>query len=435
VHACATDSRRVTELPAGAPRFRDERNIYRLCHASIGRAARFAALRLLACDLLCMHECQQRRLLSMTVQEPGCRSMGRVESLMRAKPAIRSADAACLTHTAERIARLLQYDYGRARSPVPDARQHVYFVPDHTLTAVEAERLGVRSERDLFGGVVPHAFVATRAATHAPVSADAEVPQSWSYALARILTGCVLRGYSAFSREDARMAARRLLRSGPVRLNCGETEASCDMLCDMDEFDEALGGIAVIEIATQGVVVEQALSDQTTYVVGRARVGNESVSIVGTRRAARIESGRATHAGSDLAVVPGDFTALECVGLSAEAREAVIKAARYDEAISHAYRSSFASRRSYDVVLGHDRHGTPRMGVRGPSWRVAAESPAEIAALAAFRDVPGLRCLRAATCEAVGRVDVPPDAMVYYRSSDADDVVLTKYCTIDVQAY
>jgi hypothetical protein len=75
------------------------------------------------------------------------------------------------------------------------------------------------------------------------------------------------------------------------------------------------------------------------------------------------------------------------------------------------------------------------MGVRGPSWRVAAESPAEIAALAAFRDVPGLRCLRAATCEAVGRVDVPPDAMVYYRSSDADDVVLTKYCTIDVQAY
>ena len=358
-----------------------------------------------------------------------------MESLTRAEPASRSADAACLAHTAERIARLLQYDYGGARSPVPDPQQHVYFVPDHTLTAVEAERLGVRTERDLFGGVVPHAFVATRAATHAPVSADAEVPHNWSYALARILAGCVLRGHSAFSSTDARMAAQRLLRSGPVRLNCGETETSRDMLCDMDEFDEALSGIAGIDIATHGVVVEQALSEQTTYVVGRARVASETVSYVGTRRAACIESGRATHAGSDLAVVPGDFTALGCVGLSADAREAVLKAARYDEAISHAYRSSFASRRSYDVLLGHDRHGTQRMGVRGPSWRVAAESPAEIAAMAAFRDVSGLRCLRAATYEAVGRVDVPPDAMVYYRGSDADTGVLTKYCTIDVQAY
>jgi hypothetical protein len=330
---------------------------------------------------------------------------------------------------------LLQYDYGRAGDPVSDAQQRIYFVPDHTLTAVEAVRLGVRSDRDLFGGVVPHAFVATRAATHAPVSVDAEVPQSWSYALARILTGCVLRGYSAFSHADARQAAQRLLRTGPVRLNCGETEATRDMLSDMDEFEEALGGIAVIDFATQGVVVEQALAEQTTYVVGRSRVANEMVSYVGTRRAARIESGRPVHAGCDLAVVPGDFTELDRVGLSAEARDAVIKAARYDEAISHAYRSSFASRRSYDVVLGHDHHGTPRMGVRGPSWRVAAESPAEIAAMMAFRDVPGLKCLRAATYEAFGKVDVPSDAMVYYRSGDTDGGMLTKYCTIDVQAY
>jgi len=307
-------------------------------------------------------------------------------------------------------------------------------VPDHTLTAVEADRLGVRTDRDLYGGVVPHAFVATRAAAHGPVSADAEVPQSWSYALARILSGCVLRGFSAFSHSDARLAAQKLLRNGPVRLNCGDTEASCDMLCDMDEFDEALDGIAVIDFATQGVVIEQALAEQTTYVVGRARIANECVSYVGTRRTARIESGwPPVHAGCDLAVVPGDFTALERVGLSTEARYAVLKAARYDEAISHAYRSSFASRRSYDVVLGHDRHGAARMGVRGPSWSVAAESPAEIAAITAFRDVPGLRCLRASTYEAYGEVDVPSDAMVYYRSSDPRRGVLTKYCTIDVQ--
>jgi hypothetical protein len=53
----------------------------------------------------------------------------------------------------------------------------------------------------------------------------------------------------------------------------------------------------------------------------------------------------------------------------------------------------------------------------------------------AFRDVPGLKCLRAATYEAFGKVDVPSDAMVYYRSGDTDGGMLTKYCTIDVQAY
>jgi len=371
----------------------------------------------------------------MTVQESCFRSVGRVEPVTRTKPPIADAEEACLTHTAERIARLLQYDYGRVGDAVLDAQQRIYFVPDHTLTAVEAERLGVRTERDLFGGVVPHAFVATRAATHAPISADADVPQNWSYALARILSGCVLRGFSAFSHGDARLAAQRLLRTGPVRLDCGDTEASRNMLSDMDEFDEALDGIAVIDVATQGVVIEQALAEQTTYVVGRARVANECVSYVGTRRTARIECGRRIHAGCDLAVVPGDFTALDRVGLSTEARYAVLKAARYDEAISHAYRSSFASRRSYDVILGHDRHGAARMGVRGPSWSVAAESPAEIAAMAAFRDVPGLQCLRASTYEAFGDVDVPTDAMVYYKCDDANHGSLTKYCTIDVQGY
>ncbi len=368
----------------------------------------------------------------MTVQESCFRSIGRVEPVTRAKH-IAGADAACLSHTAERIARLLRYDYGRAGNPATDTQQRVYFVPDHPLTAVEAGRLGVCSDSDLFGGVVPHAFVATRAATHPPVSADAQVPQNWSYALARIISGCVLRGFSAFSHADARLAAQRLLRTGPIRLDCGGSGASHDILCNMDEFDEALNGIAVVDFATQGVVVEQALAEQTTYVVGRARVANECVSYVGTRRAARIESGRPIHSGCDLAVVAGDFSALDSVGLSTEARHAVLAAARYDLAISHAYRSSFASRRSYDVVLGHDRHGSARMGVRGPSWSVAAESPAEVAAMAAFRDVPGLRCLRASTYEALGEVrDVPSDAMVYYRSGGADGETLTRYCTIDV---
>jgi hypothetical protein len=36
----------------------------------------------------------------MTVQESCFRSVGRVESVTRAKPAVPSAESACLTHTA-----------------------------------------------------------------------------------------------------------------------------------------------------------------------------------------------------------------------------------------------------------------------------------------------------------------------------------------------
>src|SRR5215467_5294259 len=50
----------------------------------------------------------------------------------------------------------------------------VFFVPDETLIASEASRLGIWSACDLFGGVVPYAFVRTKAVTHGLVSDDAE---------------------------------------------------------------------------------------------------------------------------------------------------------------------------------------------------------------------------------------------------------------------
>src|SRR5436190_17806963 len=45
-------------------------------------------------------------------------------------------------------------------------RTHSYFVPDETLSSETATALGIKGERDLFGGVVPFAFVATKAITH-----------------------------------------------------------------------------------------------------------------------------------------------------------------------------------------------------------------------------------------------------------------------------
>lgn len=49
-----------------------------------------------------------------------------------------------------------------------------YFVPIDTLVGAEACRaLGIFGEEDLFGGVVPYGFVATKAITH-PLVSDAD---------------------------------------------------------------------------------------------------------------------------------------------------------------------------------------------------------------------------------------------------------------------
>ena len=56
-----------------------------------------------------------------------------------------------------------------------------YFVPSDTLTSERANQLGIRSEVDLFGGVVPYAFAATRLITHPLVEPEACAPAGWSW--------------------------------------------------------------------------------------------------------------------------------------------------------------------------------------------------------------------------------------------------------------
>ena len=76
----------------------------------------------------------------------------------------------------------------------------------------------MRTEDDLFGGVVPHPFVATKAITHPLVEPDAAAPEGWSHGFARRVRSVVLPGFTAFTLQDARKAGLRLLERGPVRL-------------------------------------------------------------------------------------------------------------------------------------------------------------------------------------------------------------------------
>src|SRR5688500_10086314 len=119
---------------------------------------------------------------------------------------------------ARKVATIKGYDYVEQYEPASRHDCHVYFVPDDTLTLAHARELGISSEHDLFGGVVPYPFAATKTITHPVVDADAYVPEGWSHELARRMQAVALPGFAAFKVADALRAGSRMLERGPVRI-------------------------------------------------------------------------------------------------------------------------------------------------------------------------------------------------------------------------
>src|SRR5215471_14644681 len=71
-----------------------------------------------------------------------------------------------LEEDAQAIAKLSGYDFGGQYNAAHNRSGTIFFVPDDTLLLNEASGLGIRSENDLYGGVVPYPFVKTKAITH-----------------------------------------------------------------------------------------------------------------------------------------------------------------------------------------------------------------------------------------------------------------------------
>lgn len=130
-------------------------------------------------------------------------------------------EIAARVSVAKALAGLKGYRFGGGYQPTLRRNGALYFVPSQTLSGEEARALGIRGEEDLFGGVVPFPFAATKAIAHPLPGCAAFRPSGWCEAFPERVREVVLPGFSAFAREDAREAARRLLANGPVRLKRG----------------------------------------------------------------------------------------------------------------------------------------------------------------------------------------------------------------------
>ena len=116
-----------------------------------------------------------------------------------------------LDATAKAIAKIKRYDFGGHYEAQCDYSGPRFFVPGDTLLVEETAYLGIHSSNDLYGGVVPHLFMKTKAITHGLTNRHAERPLGWSTVLAERVREIVLPGYTIFSYRDAQLAARRML--------------------------------------------------------------------------------------------------------------------------------------------------------------------------------------------------------------------------------
>lgn len=339
-------------------------------------------------------------------------------------------ERATLAGFTRRLAALKGYVMGGFYEPTRHPAGPVYFVPSQTLSREQAEDLGIHGPDHLFGGVVPHRFVSTKAISHPLVAADAAAVAGWNPDFAQQVHEAVLPGYTVFSHDDARRAGARLLADGPLRIKPVRATGGHgqSVARDAAQLQQLLDGVDSNELAAHGLVLEQDLAEVRTFSVGQVRVAGLVASYFGSQRLTRNNKGDEVFGGSQLTVVRGDFDALLALEPEPEVARAIEQARRYDSAVQACYPGFYASRRNYDVLLGRDAAGHWRSGVLEQSWRVGGATGPEIAALEAFSSQPQRTLVRAASVEIYGdSPPPPPHATVYYRGTDPRVGLLTKY--------
>lgn len=342
-----------------------------------------------------------------------------------------SHESATYYEIAQRLAVIKGYDFGGEFSASRTYTGHLYFVPSDTFVTVDsASQLGIRDEQDLFGGVVPFPFIATKTITHPLPAADAHAPEGWRFDLAPRVQDVVLPGFSAFSIADARSAGMKLLERGPARVKKASGIGGLGqwVVADVQELETRLQALDAQEIARDGLVFEMNLNEVKTLSVGQVRVGSLTATYCGTQQLTTNNAGEEVYGGSDLTVVRGDFDALLRLQLAHETLTAITQARTYHAAVMECYPAMFASRCNYDVAQGFDEKGRWLSGVLEQSWRIGGASGAEVAALGAFLADPKLETVCASTSEVYGTgQSVPADAVVYYQGVDERVGPIIKY--------
>jgi hypothetical protein len=340
-------------------------------------------------------------------------------------------DLCTKARVAEGLAGLLGGEFGGELDEQHLPRGRLYIVPSETLTDLRhAQRLGLHNVDDLFGGVVPFPFVASKVISHPLPDRHSPAPAGWSARFTEQVQDAVLPGYSVFSAADALLAGGRLLEQGAVRLKDpgGVGGAGQWVVGNGTKLESRLKEIGTDALWRRGLVLERNLRQVVTHSVGQVQVGEFLAAYHGLQSTTRNHCGAEVYGGSEIVVTRGGFDSLMRMQLSSAVRQAVEQAMAYHRAALSSFGGMFVSRCNYDIAQGIDDSGARWSGVLEQSWRIGGASGAEVAALRAFADDPSLQVVRARTCERYGgNTPVPAGAWVLYDGVDDRVGHITKY--------
>jgi len=331
------------------------------------------------------------------------------------------------------LAQILGCKFGGSYDPDKHRGRELYLLPTQTIVGTaSAQQLGIKGPEDLWGGFVEHDFICTKAISHGLRSHLAHAPQGWSPLFSERVRNVVLDGLSVFALEDARPAAEHLLYSGPIRMKPVHACAGRgqEVIKSLDAFDEILSRPDIAKQFSEGVVLEQDLSDVVTHSVGQSFIGDKVLSYCGDQYLTKDAHGEDVYGGSNLLVVQGGYEELLALELPDDVRLAIEQAQVFDSAADEAYPRFYASRRNYDIAQGLDSNGKNRSGVLEQSWRMGGASSAEVAALQSFVNDPGMRAIRVSSVETYIDQPLPADAIEVYRGAAENSEFLLKYVTV-----
>lgn len=331
------------------------------------------------------------------------------------------------------LAQILGLKFGGSYDAERHASRDLYLLPTQTVVGAEnARQLGINGPDDLWGGYVEHDFICTKAIAHGLLNKNAVAPNGWAPLFGERVRSVVLDGVSVFSLKDARPAATQLLYSGPIRIKPVHACAGRgqEVINSLDQFDEVLARPDAGKLFGEGVVLEQDLQNVTTHSVGQTAIAGKLLSYCGDQYLTEDGQGEMVYGGSDLLVVQGGYDDLLALELADDVRLAIGQAQVFDAAADEAYPTFFASRRNYDIAQGLDTQGQPRSGVLEQSWRMGGASSAEVAALQAFINDPGMRAIRVSSVETYTQQALPADAIEVFRGPAENSDFLLKYVTV-----
>jgi hypothetical protein len=331
------------------------------------------------------------------------------------------------------LAQILGCKFGGSYDAEKHQGRDLYLLPTQTIVGpASAHALGIKGPEDLWGGFVEHDFICTKAISHGLRSHLALAPQGWSPLFSERVRNVVLDGLSVFALEDARPAAEHLLYNGPIRLKPVHACAGRgqEVIKSLDAFDDILARPDIEKQFSEGVVLEQDLSDVVTHSVGQSFIGDKVLSYCGDQYLTKDAHGEEVYGGSNLLVVQGDYDELLKLNLPDDVRLAIEQAQVFDAAADEAYPRFYASRRNYDIAQGLDSNGKSRSGVLEQSWRMGGASSAEVAALQSFVNDPGMRAIRVSSVETYIDQPLPADAIEVYRGPAESSEFLLKYVTV-----